>query len=125
MIGVDDLLVGFCAGVAFSNDGWFAHKTEESHVSNVIDLLLNLAYFVYFGSIIPWDQYNNAEIGMTPWRLVVIAILVIFFRRIPVMVLLKPFIPDIHNWREALFAGHFGPIGGSLLAFRNSDIGFC
>ncbi|KAF3291258.1 hypothetical protein TWF970_000481 [Orbilia oligospora] len=111
ILGVDDLLVGFCAGVAFSNDGWFAHKTEESHVSNVIDLLLNLAYFVYFGSIIPWDMYNRPEWGLEPWRLVCISILVIFFRRIPIMVVLRPFIPDIKTFRESLFAGHFGPIG--------------
>ncbi|KAI9733160.1 MAG: hypothetical protein M1818_007278 [Claussenomyces sp. TS43310] len=111
ILGVDDLLVGFAAGVGFSNDGWFTQKTEESHVSNVIDLLLNLAYFVYFGTIIPWEQYNPANLGLSPWRLVVIAIFVILFRRIPVMLALKPVIPDIHTWREALFAGHFGPIG--------------
>ncbi|KAL2075458.1 hypothetical protein VTL71DRAFT_401 [Oculimacula yallundae] len=111
ILGVDDLLVGFAAGVGFSNDGWFTQKTEESHVSNVIDLLINLAYFVYLGTIIPWEQYNNVALGLTPWRLVVIAIFVIFFRRIPIMMALKPFIPDIKTWREALFAGHFGPIG--------------
>ncbi|KAG9242145.1 Sodium/hydrogen exchanger family-domain-containing protein [Calycina marina] len=111
ILGVDDLLVGFAAGVGFSNDGWFTQKTEESHVSNVIDLLLNLAYFVYLGTIIPWEQYNNPQIGTSPWRLVVIALFVLFFRRIPIMMALKPLIPDIKTWREALFAGHFGPIG--------------
>jgi Na(+)/H(+) antiporter len=116
-LGMDDLLIGFSCGVGFSNDGWFTEKTEESHVSNVIDLLLNLAYFVYFGSIIPWELYNAPDLGLTPWRLVVIAILVIFFRRIPIMLLLKPIIPDIKTWREALFAGHFGPIGvGAIFA---------
>ncbi|RDW94782.1 putative Na(+) antiporter 1 [Coleophoma crateriformis] len=111
ILGVDDLLVGFAAGVGFSNDGWFTQKTEESHVSNVIDLLINLAYFVYLGTIIPWEQYNSPALGLTPWRLVVIAIFVILFRRIPIMMALKPLIPDIKTWREALFAGHFGPIG--------------
>lgn len=111
ILGVDDLLVGFSAGVGFSNDGWFGHKTEESHVSNVIDLLLNLAYFVYLGTIIPWEMYNNASIGLSAWRLTIIAIFVILFRRIPIMLALKPLIPDIKTWREALFAGHFGPIG--------------
>ncbi|KAF7117994.1 hypothetical protein CNMCM5793_007363 [Aspergillus hiratsukae] len=116
-LGMDDLLIGFACGVGFSNDGWFTEKTEESHVSNVIDLLLNLAYFVYFGSIIPWEDFNNPEIGLVPWRLVVIAILVIFFRRIPIMMVLKPIIPDVKTWREALFAGHFGPIGvGAIFA---------
>ncbi|PWY67581.1 hypothetical protein BO94DRAFT_590848 [Aspergillus sclerotioniger CBS 115572] len=117
LLGMDDLLIGFSAGVGFSNDGWFTEKTEESHVSNVIDLLLNLAYFVYFGSIIPWEDYNNPSIGLVPWRLVVIALLVIFFRRIPIMLMLKPIIPDVKTWREALFAGHFGPIGvGAVFA---------
>lgn len=111
IIGVDDLLVGFAAGVGFSNDGWFLEKTEESHVSNVIDLLINLAYFVFLGTIVPWEQYNSGIEGLKVWRLVVIAILVIFFRRIPVMLALKPLIPDVRTWREALFAGHFGPIG--------------
>ncbi|KAL1965702.1 hypothetical protein VTN77DRAFT_5202 [Rasamsonia byssochlamydoides] len=117
LLGMDDLLIGFSAGVGFSNDGWFTAKTEESHVSNVIDLLLNLAYFVYFGSIIPWSSYHAPEIGLYPWRLVVMSILVIFFRRIPIMMILKPLIPDIKTWREALFAGHFGPIGvGAIFA---------
>jgi Na(+)/H(+) antiporter len=111
LLGMDDLLIGFAAGVGFSNDGWFTEKTEESHVSNVIDLLINLTYFVYFGTIVPWDQFNSPAHGMVPWRLVVIAIFVIFFRRIPIMLALKPFIPDVKTWREAFFAGHFGPIG--------------
>jgi hypothetical protein len=80
-------------------------------VSNVIDLLINLAFFVYFGTIIPWEQYNSAVLGITPWRLVVIGLLVLFFRRIPIMLMLKPIIPDLKTWREAMFAGHFGPIG--------------
>ncbi|KAJ6095962.1 Na(+)/H(+) antiporter [Penicillium sp. IBT 16267x] len=117
LLGMDDLLIGFSCGVGFSNDGWFTEKTEETHVSNVIDLLLNLAYFVYFGAIIPWEDYNAPELGIVPWRLVVIALLVIFFRRIPIMLMMKPFIPDVKTWREALFAGHFGPIGvGAIFA---------
>lgn len=111
ILGVDDLLVGFACGVGFSNDGWFTQKTEESHVSNVIDLLINLAYFVYFGTIIPWSQFNSPDLPLSAWRLVVLAVFVILFRRIPIMMALKPLIPDIKTWREALFAGHFGPIG--------------
>ncbi|KAK8220042.1 Na+/H+ antiporter [Zalaria obscura] len=115
ILGMDDLLIGFACGVGFSNDGWFTEKTEESHVSNVIDLLINLAFFVYFGTIIPWEQYNADVLGLKAWRLVVVGILVLFFRRIPVMLALKPLIPDVKTWREALFAGHFGPIGVGAL----------
>ena len=117
LLGSDDLLISFCAGCAFAWDGWFTNRTEESHVSNVIDLIFNLSFFVYFGSIIPWDEFNMPELGLVPWRLVVIAILILLFRRIPIILALKPIIPDIRTWREALFCGHFGPIGVGAIFF--------
>lgn len=117
MLGVDDLLVSFAAGTAFGWNGDFAKKTEESHVSTVIDLLLNLAFFVYFGAIVPWPQFNDGSLGLNAWRLVVLAVVVIFLRRLPAVIALKPFTPDVKTWREALFCGHFGPIGvGALFA---------
>ncbi|KAG7810597.1 hypothetical protein KL921_003092 [Ogataea angusta] len=117
ILGVDDLLASFAAGATFAWDGRFTERTEESHVSSVIDLLLNLAYFVYFGTVIPWEQFNNKSLGLDWWRLVCIAIVVIFLRRIPAVLAIKPFSPDIKNWKEALFVGHFGPIGvGAVFA---------
>ncbi|CAK7905457.1 na(+)/H(+) antiporter [[Candida] anglica] len=117
MLGVDDLLVSFAAGTAFGWNGDFAKKTEESHVSTVIDLLLNLSFFVYFGAIIPWPQFNNAELGLNCWRLIILAIVIIFLRRMPAVLALKVVTPDIKSWREALFCGHFGPIGvGAIFA---------
>jgi NhaP-type Na+/H+ or K+/H+ antiporter len=123
LLGTDDLLVSFSAGCAFSWEyvlliilsnlfsGWFTKKTEESHVSNVIDLLFNLSFFVYYGAIIPWSSMNSPLLTIVPWRLVVIAILILLFRRIPIILAMKPLIPDIRTWREAIFCGHFGPIG--------------
>lgn len=117
ILGVDDLLTSFAAGTTFAWDGWFSDKTEESKVSTVIDLLLNYAYFIYFGAIIPWSQFNSGEIGCNVWRLILLSIIVIFLRRIPAVMVLKPFIPDIKSWREAIFVGHFGPIGvGAIFA---------
>ncbi|CCE81932.1 Piso0_002613 [Millerozyma farinosa CBS 7064] len=117
MLGVDDLLVSFAAGTAFGWNGYFARKTEESHVSTVIDLLLNLSFFVYFGAIVPWPQFNNADIGLNCWRLIVLALVIIFLRRLPAVVMLKPVTPDVKTWREAFFCGHFGPIGvGAIFA---------
>nr|O42701.1 RecName: Full=Na(+)/H(+) antiporter 2 [Zygosaccharomyces rouxii]BAA24268.1 Zsod22p [Zygosaccharomyces rouxii] len=117
MLGVDDLLVSFFAGTAFAWDGWFAAKTHESNVSNVIDVLLNYAYFVYLGSILPWKDFNNPDIGLDVWRLILLSLVVIFLRRIPAVLSLKPLIPDIKSWREAMFIGHFGPIGvGAVFA---------
>ncbi|ODV95065.1 hypothetical protein PACTADRAFT_76638 [Pachysolen tannophilus NRRL Y-2460] len=111
IIGVDELLVAFAAGTAFAWNGAYAKKTEDSHISTVIDLILNLAYFVYFGAIIPWELYNKTDIGLPIWKFICLAIVIIFLRRIPAVMAIWKLTPDLNTSREALFAGHFGPIG--------------
>lgn len=41
----------------------------------------------------------------------VLSILVLLFRRLPIVLLLKPVMPSIKTYREALFSGWFGPMG--------------
>ncbi|CAL3972375.1 unnamed protein product [Diplocarpon coronariae] len=116
-LGSDDFLVAFGAGVGFAHDGWFAKKTRELPFPTIIDLMLNSSMFVFFGSIIPWEMFVPREI--TPhcgiWQLLIFLILVILFRRIPIVLALKRIIPDIRTYREALFCGHFGPMGVGAL----------
>lgn len=110
-IGSDDLLGAFAAGTAISWDGHFNDQTENEVFSSVIDLLLNCGCFVYIGAWLPFDQFNSPELGITPWRLVVLLIAILALRRIPPLLLLYKSVPEIANWREALFSGHFGPMG--------------
>ena len=109
-LGIDDFLVCFAAGAAFSHDGWFADRTRESGLNNILDLLLNSTFFVYFGTVIPWAMFTDSALGLTPWRLLALLALVLLFRRIPVVLALQRLIPDIRTWQEALFCGHFGPM---------------
>ncbi|KAG8857330.1 hypothetical protein FRB96_005817 [Tulasnella sp. 330] len=112
LLGSDDLLAAFCCGTAFAWDGWFNRQTEESQFSNVIDLLFNCACFIYIGAWIPFKDFDQVlHFSITPWRLIVISILILMFRRLPAMVALYKWIPDIMNLREAVFSGHFGPMG--------------
>lgn len=48
---------------------------------------------------------------MSIWRLLLLAVLVHLFRRLPVVTALYKFIPAIRTWREAVFTGWFGPMG--------------
>ncbi|KAK0480482.1 Cation/H+ exchanger [Armillaria luteobubalina] len=110
-IGSDDLLAAFAAGNAISWDGHFNTQTEDEIFVSVIDLVLNCACFVYIGAWLPFDAFNSPELGITPWRLVVLFIAILALRRIPSILLLYKWIPEIRTWREALFSGHFGPMG--------------
>lgn len=111
ILGSDDLLAAFSCGTAFAWDGFFNRQTEESVFSSVIDLLFNVAAFVYVGAWMPFDSFSNETLSLSVWRLIVIAILVLMFKRLPVMIGLYKFIPDVKTFREAVFSGHFGPIG--------------
>ncbi len=112
-LGCDDFLVAFGAGIGFAHDGWFGKKTKTARFPVIIDLLLNSTMFVYFGAIIPWNHFTPRDI--TPhlgiWQLFLFFGLVLLFRRIPIVLAIKQFIPDIRTYREALFCGHIGPMG--------------
>lgn len=111
LLGSDDLLAAFACGTAFAWDGFFNRQTEQSSFSAVIDLLFNVASFVFVGAWMPFSSFQDAELTLSVWRLIVIAILVLLLRRLPIIIALYKWIPDIKTFREAVFSGHFGPIG--------------
>lgn len=61
MIGSDDLLSCFIAGNSFTWDDWFRKETENAHMSEVVDLLLNLSMFVYIGATMVNDEKISAK----------------------------------------------------------------
>jgi NhaP-type Na+/H+ or K+/H+ antiporter len=119
ILGSDDFLVAFGAGVGFAHDGWFSRKTKELPFPYIIDMILNSSMFVFFGAIIPWRSFVPRDV--TPncgvWQLALFVVLVLLFRRIPIIYALQKLklIPDIRTGREALFCGHFGPMGVGAL----------
>lgn len=113
ILGSDDFLIAFGAGTGFAWDGWFARKTKATHLPEALDLLINASMFVYFGAAIPWEQMAPTDEvpGVTAPRLFGLLVLVLLLRRIPVVLAVKTITPDIKTYREALFCGHFGPMG--------------
>lgn len=131
LAGSDDLLAAFACGAAFAWDDWFSESigrllycvsanfprltfsvlSEDSNFSNIIDLLINCTVFIYIGATMPFSDFNNTAITLHAWRLVLLGLGIIVLRRLPIMLLLYKWIPDIKTFREAVFAGHFGPMG--------------
>ena len=53
-------------------------------------------YKVYVGAVIPWKEIGEISF----WRLFICAILVLIFRRVPVVLGLLKFIPAMKTYRE-------------------------
>ncbi|KAL0067182.1 hypothetical protein AAF712_005752 [Marasmius tenuissimus] len=117
-IGTDDLLASFAAGSAVSWDGDFNRHIENEAFATIIDFVLNSACFIYIGAWLPFRDFNSEVLGIDLWRLFVLFVAVAFLRRIPASLVLYKWIPEVQNWKEAMFCGHFdsliylpGPMG--------------
>ena len=116
ILGTDDLLAAFVCGTSFSWDGFYKKQTEETVFSTVIDNLFNVAVFIFVGAWIPFGSFHihmnsSSGTGLEVWRLAVLAFLIFLLRRLPIMMGLYRWIPDLRTWREAAMYGHFGPMG--------------
>ncbi|KAG0354193.1 hypothetical protein BGZ54_001795, partial [Gamsiella multidivaricata] len=117
ILASDDLLACFICGNIFAWDDWFSNEIAEAHIQEIIDMLLNLACFVYIGASIPFSSFGDPALGLTVWRMIILAVVVLMFRRLPFVIALKPLIPALTTYREAAFAGWFGPIGVGAVFF--------
>lgn len=132
-LGSDDFLLAFGAGVGFAHDGWFGAKSDEVQgqvgFRSVVDLLLDAGVFVYFGAMVPFAEFvpapsphNHVDVlrgHVDLPRLFAFLALVLLLRRIPALLALHAvrggLVPDVRTYAEALFAGHFGPMGVGAL----------
>ncbi|ODM23653.1 hypothetical protein SI65_01242 [Aspergillus cristatus] len=110
LIGTDDLLACFVAGNVFTQDDWFRLATLDDSLQPTIDMLLNLAIFMWFGAVCPWSLFANNNI-IPIYRLIFLGILVLLVRRVPIIFAMHKSIQQIENKFQAAFVGFFGPIG--------------
>ncbi|KAH9456802.1 hypothetical protein Pst134EA_020712 [Puccinia striiformis f. sp. tritici] len=115
LAGTDDIVAAFACGTAFAWDHWCHADLHASNFSEILSHLVNTTAFIYVGATIPFTLWNAAMLTLTPWKMVLLAFSILLLRRLPAILLLSKLIPDIKTNREALFVGHFGPIGVSGL----------
>ncbi|KAJ2659552.1 hypothetical protein IW148_004185 [Coemansia sp. RSA 1199] len=116
ILGTDDILCCFVAGNSISWNDWFRIEIEDMGLQETLNAMMSVAFFIYFGAVIPWSEYTAANM-LHPWRIVVFVVLVMVLRRLPVMVVVYKFIPAVRTWYDVLFAGWFGPIGVSAVFY--------
>ena len=95
---------------------WFRIQTLEDSIQPTVDLILNMAIFMWLGAVCPWSSFTDGSI-IPAHRLLLLGISVLLFRRLPAIYLLRRFIPQISNRRLAFFTGFFGPIGISAIFY--------
>jgi sodium/hydrogen antiporter len=101
----------------------FRLQTEDDSLQPTIDMLLNISVFAWFGAVCPWVAFRVNEV-IPIYRLIFLGILMLLFRRIPVIMGLWKYIPQIDDYQQALFVGFFGPIGVSAIFYLYISLEF-
>ncbi|KAJ5105196.1 hypothetical protein NUU61_002543 [Penicillium alfredii] len=123
LIGTDDLLACFVAGNVFTQDDWFRLETIDDSLQPTIDMLLNLAMFMWFGAVCPWSSFLNNNV-IPIYRLIFLGILILLVRRLPIVLAMHKYISQIENFSQAAFAGFFGPIGVGAIFYLSISLEF-
>ena len=118
-LGSDGTLAVLVAGVTFAwgradDDAGDELFHQHRAFQQLHKQVLVVPIFALLGAALPWGQW--AELG---WKAPVIVVAVLALRRIPAVLIMKPFVKSIRGWDDALFVGWFGPIGVSALYFAS------
>ncbi|KAL3464044.1 Sodium/hydrogen exchanger family-domain-containing protein [Aspergillus heterothallicus] len=120
-VGSDETLACFIAGSMLNWNGLYNIELQLRHDSfnSSLETLLNYGMFLYLGAVMPWKEFQMPETtGISVSRLLGLGVLILLFRRIPAIMAGYRFMPAIcSDWKEALFMGHFGPIGVGAIAY--------
>lgn len=82
----------------------------DDSLQPTIDMLLNLAVFIWFGAVCPWSSFINNNV-IPLYRLIFLGILILLVRRLPIVFAMHKYIHQIEHVAQAAFVGFFGPIG--------------
>jgi NhaP-type Na+/H+ or K+/H+ antiporter len=117
-LGLDEILGCFVVGIVISWDEWFNEQIGESNIQDVLDSLLNVLIFILIGARgrHAWELLGSMTSGQLGGLFGAVA-MILLFRRLPIVLILKPWIPALHTYKEAIFCGWFGPIGAGAIFY--------
>lgn len=106
LIGSNGILGVFAAGFAANRSLDKEEDIEQETIQESMERIFTIPIFVLLGLVLPWADWW--ELG---WKAVWIVIGVLLFRRLPVIIALKPMLQGLPKTADLVMVGWFGPIG--------------
>ncbi|HLE01773.1 MAG TPA: cation:proton antiporter [Bdellovibrionota bacterium] len=118
LIGMNSILAVFLAGIGFDHAVGERNREEEEGVQEAVNQFFTVPIFAVFGLSLPWREWF--EMG---WEALLLVTLILFFRRLPGILIFGRFIPALRSLKDRAFAGWFGPIGVAALYYASLAYG--
>jgi NhaP-type Na+/H+ or K+/H+ antiporter len=112
LLGTDSILAVFAAGIAYDQVAGGEDRSEADNVQEAVNMFFTLPVFGLFGLMAPWAKW--AALGRGG---VLLVVLILLFRRLPVVLAMRRWLPPVREPAISWFMGWFGPIGVSALFY--------
>lgn len=112
LLKTDGILAVFVGGILFSWVVSGKERSEEAKVHEAVDRFFTLYIFVLLGLVLPWQQWLSLG-----WRGMGLLVAVLLLRRLPVLLLVRPFLGNLKAIQDIVFMGWFGPIGAAAIFY--------
>lgn len=112
LLQMNGLIGVFAAGLTFNYGLGDREEATSERIQEAVERLFVVPGFVLFGILLPW-----ADIVALGWRAALLAVAILLLRRLPVLFLLRPFLPELRTHADSAFVGWFGPIGVAALYY--------
>lgn len=106
----DGVLAVFVAGIAYGARTEASTRSRQDAVDEAINRYAVVPFFALVGAALPWSEW--ARLGPA---VVLVVVGVLLLRRLPVVLASRA--PLGMPWRDAAFAGWFGPMGVSAVFY--------
>lgn len=114
LIKSDEVLVIFAAGAMFAQVVSADDRNNEEQGQEAVNRFFVIPMIVLFGTAIPWTGW--AELG---WAGATLVVGLLLLRRLPVLFLLRPLLPQIRSGSDAAFVGWFGPVAVAAIYYAS------
>lgn len=106
LINCNGIIGVFAAGLVANHELSKEEDVEQEEVQEALERIFIVPIFVLFGLILPWKEW--VALG---WNGVWLVLTVLVFRRLPVILAMKPLLKKLAKWADLLFVGWFGRLG--------------
>lgn len=114
LIQSDEVLVIFAAGAMFTQVVSGEDRKNEEQGQEAVNRFFAIPIMVVLGAALPWQGWS--DLG---WSGLALVAAVLLLRRPPVLLLLRPLVPQIRSTADALFMGWFGPIAVAAIYYAS------
>ena len=113
ILKMNGIIAVFVGGYAFAKDLTRNEDIQEEKIQESMERMTTIPVFFILGLMLPWQDW-----WYMGWKAIAIVLGILFFRRIPALLLIMPAMPDFRKkFYSIMMMGWFGPIGVATLYY--------